>query len=247
MKKGEYIGFLKGLGYLSRVNEVHNILMVQKAIDNETWRTMGFDTAKDFVREVTGGSYDAHHDKYSKLKKLGSEVISILVSLGLGMKDVRMIECAVTDDGTGKKVLKLDEGRQIPWADDRLPELQAGIDLLREQRDNNRKEAARLQTKFNGLEGEHGKEVKRMKQEIGDLHAMLPKDDEDYEWAEKFLGEIEKKAGDFDLCLRSFAFRKDLYKDPALQAKVIGMNETIRARFAQFERDFDALIMEGEE
>lgn len=247
-KKGRLTGFLQGLFFGSKVSELSALVMLQKIIEGEEYKNEGFDNVRDFCKEVSGMTYETINARLNTIKKIGAEGTSILSSLNLTYKDAKMIEHALIEDAkTGKMALKIDEHRIIPFDEDRKDEIQIAIDLLREQRESERKEAKRLAAKLEGIDREHKKEIKAMQKEIEDLRSMLPKDEEDREWAEKFIEEIDKAFINVDLKIRQFAFHKKLYSDPVLQAKVLGLHEQVKARFADFERDFDALITEDSE
>ncbi|GAB4485924.1 MAG: hypothetical protein OHK006_12870 [Thermodesulfovibrionales bacterium] len=247
-KKGRLAGFCQGLSFTARMAEIQQIVMIQKAIDSEGWKGEGFDSAKDFAREVTGGSYEAFQKKSAELKKLGSDVVSIVIGLGLGIKDVRMIEHAlITDEKSGKKGLRVGDDQFIPLDESRKDELQTAIDLLREQRDAAKKDAKHASSKVDAVSREHKKEIDAMQKEIDGLKAAIPSGEDDAAWAAKYLAEIAAKAQAWDFALRALAMHKRTLKDPALQAKVIGLFEEMKTRLQQFSDDFDAVLVEGEE
>lgn len=247
-KKGQLTGFLQGMSFSANMGEIARLVMIQKAIETKEWEKEGFDTVKDFCKAVGGASYDTIHRKLSSLKELGAEVTSIMVSLGLSGKDVKLIAQSVSiDPATGKKVLKVSDDKAIPFNEDRLDEIQSHIDLIKEQAATAKKSEAVVSKKLDGIDKEHKKELKAMSSEIESLKAQLPKDEEDREWAEKYIEVIAKAHAQFDLALRTFAFHKKVYADPVLQAKVIGMHEEVQTRFRQFVEDFDAFITEVNE
>ena len=81
-----------------------------------------------------------------------------------------------------------------------------------------------------------------MQEEFERLSALMPKDEEDREWAEKYIEEIDKASKKYDDALRAFAFGKKAFADPVLQAKIMGKAEEMRTRFEQFAKDVDAHI-----
>lgn len=241
MKKKNLIGFLQGVSYMANMTEIQKIILIQKAIDDESWKGLGFETAKEFVKAATGSSYDAFYDRSKKLKQLGAEVIGIIVNLGWGMKEVRMIEHALIEDPkTNKKAIKIDENRQIPFSEERKDELQTAVDLLREQRDSERKEAKRIQSKLNGLESEHKKEISALTKKINEL---IP-EDKDRKWAEKHLQKVNDLFLQVDLALRSIAFDDRIWDDPKLQGEIQGLNDALETRFFEFRKDFRKAIDE---
>ena len=240
-KKGRLVGYLMGMNFAARINEVSFLVMLQKIKDTEEWKAEGFDAWKDFVREATGSSYETINNRLSEIKKFGPEMTSIMVNLGLSINDVKMIEHAITDDPkTGKKVIKIDDDKIIPFTEDRIDEIQSHLDILKE------KEKLSVK-KLSGVEKEHKKEVKAMQEEVERLSALIPKNEEDREWAEKYIPDIDKAFENVDDVIRTFAFNKKVFSDPVLQAKILGIHTRIEERFKQFVRDFDAFITEENE
>lgn len=240
MKKNGIVGFLKGAHFMARMNEIQTIVMLQHAIDSGEYKNAGFENAKDFIRTVTGGSYEAFHERSKKLKQLGSEVVSILVSVGWGIKDVRMIESSIVEDTkTGQKMLKVDEQWQIPFANDRISDLQAGYDKLREQRDAARKEIKRAQEKLEGIDKEHKKEIKAMQKEIEDLRSQVISPDTPESFDEVFRA-MERKATEIVILAKRLNFseaHKDIPDGP-IKAKY---KVRINALETQFGNLIDAL------
>lgn len=242
-KKGHLTGYLMGLGFISKMNEIAFLVTLQKAIDNNEWKTEGYESVKDFCRQVSGASYETVHRRLETIKHIGPEVTSILSSLGRGIKDARMIEHALIEDPrTGKKALRINEQQSIPFDEDRKDDIQTAIDLMREQIESARKDSRHAQSKLDSIEREHKKEVKAMNEEITGLKAMLPSGEDDGEWADRFVEDIKQRASKFDFALRSLAFNKKTITDPAIQARIMGAFEEMRTGFEHFARDFEAHI-----
>lgn len=177
-KKGRFTGFLQGLSFASRMNEIAFLVNLQRAIDNEDWKGEGFESLKDFCREVSGSSYETVHRRLSTIRALGPEVTSIMVSLGLGIKDAKMIEHAMVEDPkTGKKALMIDNERSIPFTEDRIEEIQSHIDIIRDK-------GRIAERKLSGIEREHKKETKILTKEIEDLRAQVVTPETPEEFAE---------------------------------------------------------------
>lgn len=245
-KKGFGKGFFKGMNLQARLSEVAFLTLLKKYRDEKKYLEDGYDAWADFCNDL-GISDETLRHRFKAIESVGPDITSAMISLGFSWRDVRAIDHVLTEDQRKelkKGVLVVDD-KKIPVTEDHAPDVQQAFDLLIARADSAVKGEKLAKSKLEGIEKEHKKEVKAMQSEIEGLRAMLPRDEDDTEWAEKFLAEIDKKAHEFDFALRTFAFRKGLYKDPVLQAKVIGMNERVAARFRQFERDFEALILEG--
>lgn len=240
-KKGRLTGFLQGLNFSARINEISALVMIQKAIETEEYKAEGYESVRDFCKEATGASYDVINNRIKTLKSIGTEITTILSNLGLTYKDARMIEHVLIDDPkTGKKVIKVDDDKIIPFTEDRIDEIQSYVDILKEKEKLSGK-------KLSGVEKEHKKEVKAMQEEVERLSALIPKDEEDREWAEKYIEEIDKASSKYDDALRAFTFGKKAFSDPVLQAKIMGKVEEMKTRFEQFASNIDAHIAEENE
>jgi hypothetical protein len=115
-KKGQASAFLRGLNFSARVSEVAFLTMVQRAIEEETYKEDGYDNVRDFCKEGIGPTYASLQSRISAMKELGPELTGALLNSGFKWHDVKMIGHAMSPDQKAKNVIPID-GREIPIED----------------------------------------------------------------------------------------------------------------------------------
>lgn len=248
-KKSFEGGFLQGLQFSARMNEAAYFTMLQKIKETERYKELGYERWDDFCNEEVGISDVTLGKRFETLKSLGPESVKMLSAMGYQWRDIKALEGFL--DPEQKKGIKqgiIDvEGKKLHITEENADDAKRMFDLLIERASLAQKAEKLANQKLAGIDKEHAKELKAYEKEIEGLKALLPKDEEDAEWAENFLETIKEAHGQFDIALRTFAFRKEMYGDPVLQAKVIGLHEEMKERIRSFEQDFDTVINADEE
>jgi DNA-binding transcriptional regulator GbsR (MarR family) len=247
-KKGKTGAFLQGMNMSARMNEVMFLSFVQKVKEEKLYASDGYETFKDFCKEEIKVSYETINRRINDMASIGPEITSTLIDLGFKWRDVRMVDHVLNDDQKSnlkKGVLEI-EGKKIQVNEDNADLLKSTIDNIIERAALAHKAEQIAEKKLNGIDKEHKKEVKALQSEIDSLQAMVPQDEEDRAWAEKYIEEVNTIMNKLDLAVRTFAFHKRVFGDPVLQAKIIGLHEEAKKRFKDFEQDFDAYISEDQ-
>jgi hypothetical protein len=247
-KKGFSGGVFQGMNLQARLSEAAFLSMILKYKEAKRYIDDGYETWEDFCVEEIGISHDTLNRRLKAVEVFGGETTRIMLGMNLAWRDIRMIEHILTEEQRSalkKGVLEFD-GRKIPVNEQYAPEVLSAFDLIITRADAAIKGEKLAESKLKGVEKENRKELKAHQEEIERLQSLLPKDEDDREWAENFIEDINKAHEKFDDCLRVFAFHKKVFGDPVIQAKIIGIHEQMKARYDQFVRDFDSMLEDGE-
>lgn len=246
-KKGQFSGFLKGMNFMARMNEVAFLSFVQKSIDNKEYEKLGYDTVREFVKEELGIHYDTFRDRINAIQKLGPEITGILVDMGLHMRDVKMIEQMMTEEQKAslKKGVLEHGDRKIPIDADHAEDIRIAFANIKEQAETAEKAVKTAKREAASIKKEYDAGNAPLKKELDRLKAIMEPDT-----PEKLIAAFEaldKMLGDFDTALRTLVWKSPWVKDdPATQAKVEALQTRAEKRFASFREDWDGFCNGGE-
>jgi transposase-like protein len=238
-KKGQLTGFMKGMNYASRLNEIAFLVMLERAKESEAWKNEGYDSFKEFCKEVSGGaSYETINRRQNELKLIGRDMVGLLTNTNLSVDDARMLQhVLITDETNNKRVVDLGE-KKIPFDPEHLTEIQLSIDLIREKGKAAEKDARTAERKLSGIDGEHKKSEKLLLKKIEELEKLTAAPETLEKMQEAFLA-LDKMLDDFDTALRTLVWKTAWIKDdqPA-QAKVEAIHTRAEERFRRFREDW---------
>ena len=245
-KNERRMGFLQGMNFMSRVNEVAFLAMVQKVIDSGEYKK-DYDTVKEFIKEELGITYQTYLNRTEAMRALGPEITGTLVRLNFHLRDVKMIEHMMTEEQKAnlkKGVLEVGD-RKIPIDADHAEDIRIAVANLKEQAELSAKGEKQAKRELSSLQKEYDKENSPAKQELEKLKALMEPDA-----PEKMISAFEaldKMLADFDTAMRTLVWKSPWVKDnPEVQAKVEALQARAEKRFGLFRGDWDAFC-NGEE
>jgi hypothetical protein len=173
-KNDKKMGFLQGLNFAARINEVAFLSMVQKVIDAGEYKK-DYDTVKEFIKEELGITYQTFLNRTEALRSLGPEITGVLVRLDFHLRDVRMIEHIMTDDqkANAKKGFLEIGDRKIPIDEAHAEDVKIVFENMKESAALSRKAEKSAEGKAAAADGKWGKELKVREKRIHDLEAQL--------------------------------------------------------------------------
>ncbi|MEK6744257.1 MAG: hypothetical protein AABZ15_11625 [Nitrospirota bacterium] len=245
VKKERQYGFLQGMNFMSRINEVSFLAMVQKVIESGEYKK-DYDSVKEFVKEELGITYQTYLNRTEAMRVIGPEITSILVSSGLHLRDVKMIEHMMTDEQKAnlkKGVLEIGD-RKIPINEAHSEDIRIAVANLIESADLSRKAEKQANKDLARLKNEFDKGDSPAKKRLAELEAIAGVPDT----PEKVIAgfeRIDQAFSDLETTIRVFVWKdakKLIADDPALQAKVEGLQRQMQARVEQLIKDWDGEI-----
>jgi hypothetical protein len=236
-KRGFHAGAWDAFSFMGFTAEVSKLVMAQRIKESE-YKKLGYDTWEECCNEQFRCSDETMSKKLKALKDAGPQALSVCRELGFEWQEIRLFSMSDQKENLKEGFLLIE--------DKKIPIKQENAEIIKLYAGNLEKAERLAKSKVEGIDKEHRKELKAHQEEIERLQSLLPKDEDDREWAENFIEEINKAHEHFDDCLRVFAFHKKVFGDPVIQAKVIGIHEQMKARYDQFVRDFDAMLEDGE-
>jgi len=244
-KKERRNGFLQGMNFAARINEVAFLSMVQKVIESGEYKK-DYDTVKEFIKEELGITYQAYLNRTEAMRALGPEITAMLVGADLHLRDVKMIEHMMTDEQKAnlkKGVLEVGD-RQIPINEAHSEDIRIAVANLIESAELSRKAEKQAKKDHDRLKAEFDKGDSPAKKRLAELEAIAGVPDT----PEKVIAgfeRIDKAFSDLETTIRVFCWKdakKMIADDPALQAKVEGLQRQMQARVETLIRDWDAEI-----
>ena len=238
-KKGHNNGFLLGMKFGAGMAEAQYLSAVQHSIDDETYKKDGFKTAEEFITDGQRfTSYDVFRKRSAVLKQLGVELTGTLLDAGFTWNRMRAIENLLPENARNKDLLQIN-GKEVSIQNKEL--LATEIKLLQERHASAQKAEKAAKKDLDRLKTEFDKGDSPAKKRLAELEAIAGVPDT----PEKVIAgfeRIDKAFSDLETIIRVFCWKdakKLIMDDPALQAKVEGIQKQMQARVEQLIKDWD--------
>lgn len=238
-------GFLQGMNFAARMNEVSFLATVQRVIDSGEYKK-DYDTVKEFIKEELGITYQTYLNRTEAMRTFGPELTGMFVHIGLHMRDVRMIEHMMTEEQKAnlkKGVIEIGD-RKIPINEAHSEDIRIAVANLIESAELSRKAEKQAKKDHERLKAEFDKGDSPAKKRLAELEALAGVPDTPEKVIAGFK-RIDKAFSDLETVIRTFVWKdakKLIADDPALQAKVEGLQRQMQARAEQLIKDWDAEI-----
>lgn len=233
-KRGFHAGAWDAFGFMGFTAEVARLVMAQRLKLSGEFKKLGYDKWEDFCDEQFRCSDETMNRKLKQLKEVGPHILSSCREIGMEWQEIKLLTMSDQKENVKKGFILVD-GEKVLVNEDNADKVRLYVGNLEKE-----KELAEKEVK--GIEKEHKHEVKAMQEELESLQSLMPKDEEDREWATRYIEDIDKAHEKFDRAMRAFAFGKKAFSDPVLQAKLLGKCEEVKRRFETFVIDVEMHI-----
>ncbi len=241
-KKGQKRGFYQGMNFVARINEVAVLSMIQRDIESGEYKK-DYDTVQEFLKEEYGLPYTTFKTRVAALPSFGQEITVMLMENGYHLRDVKMLEHMMTDEQKAnlkKGVLEIGD-RKIPINEAHSEDIRIAVANLIESAELSYKKEKQAKKDLDRLKTEFDKGDSPAKKRLAELEAIAGVPDT----PEKVIAgfeRIDKAFSDLETIIRVFCWKdakKLIMDDPALQAKVEGIQKQMQARVEQLIKDWD--------
>jgi len=248
LSESEAIGVLKKIRFDKAQNDVLKYAVLHKIKENKAYKKVG-KTWEEFCDEIGEARKTVDtilKDAGPLLDRLSAESANLL---GMPLSKIRYLGKSISGRSANLSGNALVfEGREIPLTPENKDDIEEVIDTIKETHKQEKKD---LQKK---LEREAKKKEKILKADIENLtlekRGLLEdnkrlsvfekkqKTDEDIEWCERQMAEIEKACDTFAILCEKFIIDERLEDDIARQAKVEAYIERARLSLRNLYRDW---------
>lgn len=250
-RMSEMIGAMKAMHAVGSYINAARYAMYKQVKDSGFFKLTGKDW-NSFCKEDLGADRKTIDGEIKMLEEFGEPFVASLEKIGLKKKDMLLL-CAMPEDAKANiKAGEIQIGEQVFLVDEipeKADEFLRGFSLLAKEMELQKKELKQVQKKLEGFDGEQKKAEKSLLKKIDELTALTsPVDTPEHILAG--FARIDKGFDDLETIIRTFVWKaaKDaILADPALQARVEGLQSQMRARVEGLIKDWDVEINNGGE
>lgn len=245
----EMIGAMKASrafgGYISAAQYA----MYKQVKDSGFYKLLGKDW-KTFCKEDLGRDHKTIDGEIKALEEFGEPFVASAERIGLKKKDMLLL-CAMPEDAKANiKSGEIQIGEQVFLIDEipeKADEFLRGFSLLAKELELTKKDLKQVNKKLEGIDGEVKKGEKLLLKKIDELTALTSP----VETPEHILAgfvRIDKAFDDLETIIRTFCWKDNkemILADPALQARVEGIQQQMRSRVEGLIKDWDVEVNNG--
>lgn len=242
----EMVGALKAMKAISGYVDAARFSMYRQLKDSGFYKQLGMDW-KTFCKDVLKSSQNSINEEIRLLEELGVPFMEAAERIGLNKRQLLLFGRTVSAETASidGEIIKLGERQfKISELADNEAEFKQEMGLYSRELAVTKKELKLAQAKLAGIDGEHKKSEKTLLKKIEDLESLAGTPDT----PEKVLAgftRIDNIFNDLDMAVRIFCWKdakEMIAEDPALQAKVEGIQQQMRSRVDGLIRDWDSEI-----
>lgn len=245
----EMVGAMKAMGAIGQIVNATRYAMYKQMKDSGFFKLTGKNWMT-FCKEDLQRDHKTVDGEIKMLEEFGENFMMSMERIGLKKRDLYLLSAMPEDAKANIKAGEVQIGEQVFLVDEipeKADEFLHGFSLLAKEFELTRKELKQTAKKLEGFDSEQKKSEKGLLKKIDELTALTAP----IETPEHILAgfeRIDKAFSDLETVVRTFMWKEAkemIAEDPALQAKVEGIQKQMLSRAEGLIRDWDVEVNNG--